>query len=177
MKNNVIRPNLIYALLWSTKGFFLYMLVYMIMTAGVFAIVMCMCRQGRAVYKISDLSGLSKTAPGLAYALAILMFSMSGIPPAAGFFSKMIIFNAAVAEEHYVLAVLGVLASVVAAYYYLKIIKTMFFDEAADAFDKDVPFVRRVVLCISVFFVIAFVVKPSVFINSSISAASALFVK
>ena len=93
----------------------LYLFIYMMMTAGVFAIVLSMRRQGLAVYKISDLNGLSTTAPGLAYGMAILMFSMSGIPPAAGFFGKLVVFNAAVAEGYYILAVLGVLTSVVAA--------------------------------------------------------------
>ena len=153
----------------------LYLMIYMVMTAGVFAVVLCMRRQGLAVYKISDLAGLSENAPGLAYAMAILMFSMSGIPPAAGFFGKLVIFNAAVAEGYYILAVLGVLTSVVAAYYYLKVIKVMFFDEPADAFDKGIPFARRAVLAVSVLFVLGFVIKPSLFVASSLDAASSLF--
>ena len=153
----------------------LYLLIYMMMTIGVFAVVLSMRRQGLAVYKISDLSGLSTTAPGLAYAMAILMFSMSGIPPAAGFFGKLVVFNAAVAEGYYILATLGILTSVVGAYYYLRVIKVMFFDEAADAFDKDMPFARRAVLLISILFVLGFIIKPSVFIGSSLSAAASLF--
>ncbi|MEM7650980.1 MAG: NADH-quinone oxidoreductase subunit NuoN [Pseudomonadota bacterium] len=153
----------------------LYLMIYMIMTAGVFAVVLTMRRQGLAVYKISDLNGLSRTAPGIAYGMAILMFSMSGIPPAAGFFGKLAVFNAAVSEGYIVLAVLGVLTSVVAAYYYLRVIKAMFFDEPADAFDKDIPFCRRAVLAIAVLFVLGFIIKPSVFIESSLTAASALF--
>ena len=153
----------------------LYLFIYMMMTAGVFAIVLSMRRQGLAVYKISDLNGLSSTAPGLAYCMAILMFSMSGIPPAAGFFGKLVVFNAAVAEGYYILAVLGVLTSVVAAYYYLRVIKAMFFDEAADAFDKDIPFARRAVLAISIIFVLGFAIKPSVFVSSCLEAATTLF--
>ena len=153
----------------------LYLLIYMIMTAGVFAVVLSMRRQGLAVYKISDLSGLSKTSPALAYAMFILMFSMSGIPPAAGFFGKLVVFNAAVAEGYYILAVLGVLTSVIGAFYYLRVIKVMFFDEPADAFDGEMPFARRAVLFISILFVLGFVIKPSVFIASSLDAASALF--
>lgn len=131
----------------------LYLTIYMVMTAGVFAVVMSMRRQGLSVFKISDLSGLSQTSPALAYSMAILMFSMSGIPPAAGFFGKLVVFNAAVAEGYYVLAVVGVLSSVVAAYYYLRVVKVMFFDEPEDAFDKDMPFARRAVLLISILFV------------------------
>ena len=154
----------------------LYLMIYMIMTAGVFAVVLQMRRQGLAIYRISDLSGLSQNAPGLAYAMAILMFSMSGIPPAAGFFGKLVVFNAAVAEGYYILAVLGVLTSVVAAYYYLRIIKVMFFDEPVDAFDKGMPFASRAVLAVSILFVVGFVVKPAVFIENAMNAASALFV-
>ena len=153
----------------------LYLFIYMVMTAGVFAIVMSMRRQGLAVYKISDLAGLSKNMPGLAYAMAILMFSMMGIPPAAGFFGKLVVFNAAVAEGYYVLATLGVLASIIAAYYYLRVIKVMFFDEPADAFDAGLPFARRCVLAISILFVLGFVIKPNIFIESSFNAASVLF--
>ncbi len=153
----------------------LYLMIYMVMTAGVFAVVLSMRRQGLAVYKISDLSGLSKTAPTLAYAMAILMFSMSGIPPAAGFFGKLLVFNAAVTEGYYILATLGILTSVVAAYYYLRVIKVMFFDEPIDEFDKDMPFARRAVLLISILFVLGFVIKPSVFIENSLSAAASLF--
>jgi NADH-quinone oxidoreductase subunit N len=153
----------------------LYLLIYMVMTIGVFAVVLSMRRQGMGVYRISDLSGLSKTAPGLAYAMAILMFSMSGIPPAAGFFGKLVVFNAAVAEGYYVLATLGILTSVVAAYYYLRVIKVMFFDEPADVFDGGMPFARRAVLLISILFVLGFVIKPSVFVSSSFSAVASLF--
>lgn len=153
----------------------LYLMIYMVMTAGVFAVVLSMRRQGLGVYKISDLAGLSQNSPVLAYSLMILMFSMSGIPPAAGFFGKLVIFNAAVAEEFYVLATLGVLTSVVAAYYYLRVVKVMFFDEPADAFDKSMPFARRAVLLISILFVLGFVIKPSVFVASSLEAASTLF--
>ena len=153
----------------------LYLLIYMVMTAGVFGVVMSMRRQGLAVYKIKDLSGLSQNSPGLAYILAILMFSMSGIPPMAGFFGKLVVFNAAVAEGYYVLATVGILTSVVAAYYYLRIIKVMFFDEPVDAFDKGISIARRVVLAVSLIFVLGFVIKPSLFIASSMNAASSLF--
>ena len=153
----------------------LYMVIYMVMTAGVFTIILSMRRSGKAYEKISDLRGLSQTSPALAYCMAILMFSMSGIPPMAGFFGKMVVFQAAVAEHYYVLAVLGVLSSVVAAYYYLRIVKVMFFDEAADAFDKGVPFARRIVLVISIFFVLCFAIKPSLLVASASGAASALF--
>ncbi|MAI62815.1 MAG: NADH-quinone oxidoreductase subunit N [Micavibrio sp. TMED27] len=153
----------------------LYILIYMIMTAGVFGAVLSMRRQGLAVTKINDLAGLSQTKPALAYVMFILMFSMAGIPPMAGFFGKLAVFNAAVAQEFYVLATIGVISSVISAYYYLRVVKAMFFDEPADKFDTSIPFARRVVMFVSIFFVICFVFKPSVFIQSSITAASSLF--
>ena len=153
----------------------LYMLIYLVMTAGVFAILLCMQRNQTSLEKISDLSGLSKNSPVLAYSMAILMLSMAGIPPLAGFFGKLFIFNAAIASEFYVLAVLGVLTSVVAAYYYLRIIKVMFFDSAVDPYDDSIPFARRVILAVSIFFVLAFILKPSLIVASTQGAASVLF--
>ncbi|MCC6597366.1 MAG: NADH-quinone oxidoreductase subunit NuoN [Alphaproteobacteria bacterium] len=154
----------------------LYLMIYIVMTAGVFAVILHMRRQGLAVAKIDNLAGLSKTEPALAYGMLILMFSMSGIPPAAGFFGKLAIFNAAMNEGLYVLAVLGVVTSVVAAFYYLRIVKVMFFDEPADSFDKNEgSFARRVVLIVSVLFVIGFIIKPSILYECAMHAASALF--
>jgi len=152
-----------------------YLVLYMIMTAGVFSIIMFMRRGGIAAEEISDLSGLSRTSPLMAYAMAILMFSMSGIPPMAGFFGKLLVFNAAVASGFYVLAVFGVLTSVVAAFYYLYIIKVMFFDEPVDAFDKQLAFSKRAVLLVSVAFVLLFILSPGMLIQTSLSAATALF--
>lgn len=153
----------------------LYMLIYMIMTGGVFAILLSMMRDGKPLERIHDLSGLSHNSPVLAYSMAILMLSMAGIPPLAGFFGKLFIFEAAVASEFYILATLGVLTSVVAAYYYLRIIKVMFFDEAVDAYDGDIPFARRIILAISIFFVLTFILKPSLIVESAQGAASVLF--
>lgn len=155
----------------------LYMTIYMVMTAGVFGVILAMRRDGSGLENISDLAGLSRTIPVKAYAMAILMFSMSGIPPLAGFFGKLLVFQAAVAQGYYVLATLGVLTSVVAAYYYLRIIKVMFFDEPADRFDQNEAFTRRAVVFISVLFVLGFVAMPSTIVSSTYSAATALFVE
>ncbi len=153
----------------------LYLFIYMIATAGIFAVILSMRRNGMALEKISDLSGLSRNSPAMAYGLAILMFSMSGIPPMAGFFGKFVVFQAAVAEEMYIIATLGLLTSVVAAYYYLRIIKVMFFDEPVDPFDNKIPFARRVILSLSVAFVVLFAVKPSMLIEATQTAAASLF--
>lgn len=154
-----------------------YLALYMVMTAGAFGVILSMRRDGRAVESLTDLSGLSKTSPYLAYVLAALMFSMSGIPPLAGFLGKFMIFNAAVASEMYVLAVIGVLSSVVAAYYYLRVIKIMFFDEAYDPFDKGIPFERGVVIFASLIFVLGIIFVPNPLLDTAQSAASTLFLR
>ncbi len=152
-----------------------YLAIYMVMTAGTFGIVMNMRRNGHALEKISDLSGLSRNAPAMAYCLAILMFSMSGIPPLAGFFGKFMVFRAAVDAELYGLAVFGVLTSVVSAYYYIRIIKVMFFDEPVEKYDGVVPFSRRAVVAISVLFIVFFIFSPSPIVEISRDAVSVFF--
>jgi NADH-quinone oxidoreductase subunit N len=153
----------------------IYMAIYMATTAGVFGIILSMRVRGRAAEEIEDLSGLSRTSPLLAYALAFFMFSMTGIPPMAGFFGKLFVFQAAVQAQLYVLAVLGVLTSVVGAYYYLRIIKVMFFDEPADSFDKDIAFSTRAVIFLSAAFTLFFILSPATLVETSRAAALALF--
>ena len=152
-----------------------YIVIYMITLAGVFGVIMMMRRQGYACENLSDLAGLSKHSPLIAYAMAIFMFSISGIPPFAGFFGKFIIFKAAVDAGFFVLAVVGVLLSVVAAFYYLRIIKIMFFDEPADAFDPDRSFSRRAAILIAVVMIVCFIIMPELIIDSAREATQALF--
>ncbi|MCB1438690.1 MAG: NADH-quinone oxidoreductase subunit NuoN [Nitratireductor sp.] len=114
----------------GVNGVILYMTIYMIMTLGVFAIIISMRRKDGMVEEISDLAGLSKTHPIRALVMTILMFSLAGIPPFAGFFAKYFVFVAAIEANLVTLAVIGVLASVVGAYYYIRVIKVMWFDEA-----------------------------------------------
>ncbi len=153
----------------------IYLTLYMIMTAGTFGIVLCMRRDGMACDKVSDLAGLSHNSPWLAYPLAILMFSISGIPPMAGFFGKFFIFKAALESGNYILAVIGVLTSVVAAYYYLRIIKTMFFDDPADKFDSTIEISRKIIIGLSLFIVLAFIFNPMPLINVAEISVSSLF--
>ena len=120
----------------GVRGILIYMAIYLFMTVGTFAVILCMRRQGRMVERIDDLAGLSRTHPGLAAALLIFMFSMAGIPPLGGFFAKFYIFMAAIDARLYILAVIGVVTSVVGAYYYVRIVKIMYFDEPAGAFDR-----------------------------------------
>lgn len=152
-----------------------FLFIYLAMTAGSFSIILFMRRNGLGVEKISDLSGFSKNNPVLAYAMAVLMFSMSGIPPLAGFFGKLFIFQAAIESELYVLATLGILASVVAAYYYLRIIKVMFFDEVADPFDEGMNLGKRIVLLVSMLLVFGFIFSPNTILDGAMIAATSLF--
>jgi NADH-quinone oxidoreductase subunit N len=140
----------------GVQGVIIYLLIYLAMTLGTFACILSMRRAGGPVEEISDLAGLSKTNPVMAFFLAMLMFSLAGIPPLAGFFAKFYVFLAAIQAGLYPLAVIGVLASVVGAYYYLRIIKVMYFDEPAGEF---VPMAveLRVVLGISGAFILLFV--------------------
>lgn len=117
------------------RGVIIYTPIYLIMSLGAFAVIVAMRRQGRAVERVSDLAGLARTDLGMAVWMGIFMFSMAGIPPLAGFFAKVFVFKAAIDAGLWTLAIVGVLASVVSAFYYLRIVKVMFFDEPAGALD------------------------------------------
>ena len=160
---------------YGVAAVILYIFIYMMMTAGVFAVVLTMRRHEHQLEKISDLSGLSKNSPWLAYCMAILMFSLAGIPPFAGFFGKLSVFAATVDAGYYFLAILGVLTSVIGAFYYLRIIKVMFFDEAEDSYDPVFPMARKVVLTISILFVVCFALKPGIIYVITETAAESLF--
>ncbi len=160
----------------GTASVLLYMTIYMIMTAGTFAIILSVTRHGEGVESLHGFAGLSKTSPAKAYALAALMFSMSGIPPLAGFFGKLFVFQSLLESGFYIVAVIGVVTSVVAAYYYLKIIKIMFFDEQQESFD-DAPSsqARYFVAALSLAFVLFFIVNPNVLMATTRIAAQSLF--
>lgn len=140
----------------GVRGVVVYMLIYLAMTLGTFAFILAMRRGDGNVEQIDDLAGLSSTNPMMATALTILMFSLAGIPPLAGFFAKWYVFLAAINAGLYPLAVIGVVASVVGAYYYLRIIKIMWFDEPVGAF---LPMAGelRLVLTLSGAFVLLYV--------------------
>ncbi|MFP1631394.1 NADH-quinone oxidoreductase subunit NuoN [Zhengella sp. ZM62] len=115
----------------GVQGVVIYMIIYLVMTLGTFAFILAMRRKEGNVEQIDDLAGLASTNPVMATILTILMFSLAGIPPLAGFWAKWSVFLAAIEANLFALAVIGVLASVVGAYYYLRIIKIMWFDEPA----------------------------------------------
>ncbi len=155
----------------------IYMAIYLVMTLGTFACIMTMRRDGRLVENIDDLSGLFSTQPLLAVALSVLMFSMAGIPPMAGFIGKLYVFEAAVQAGLYTLAVIGVLSSAVAAFYYLRIVKLMWFDEAGAPFDKQIPREVGLVITLASLAMIVLVVIPDPLTSGAASAAASLFVK
>jgi NADH-quinone oxidoreductase subunit N len=126
------------------------------------------------VEQISDLDGLARTNPTLAFVLAMLLFSLAGIPPLAGFFAKYYVFLAAIKAGLYALAVIGVLASVVGAYYYLVIIKVMYFDDPAEKFQA-MPNELKAVLGITGLFNLLFFVYPAPLVNAASLAAKSLF--
>ena len=118
----------------GVQGVIIYMAIYMVMTLGTFACILAMRRGDASIEDIDQLAGLAQRSPGMAFALAMLMFSFAGIPPLAGFFAKFYVFLPAISAGLYWLAMIGVVTSVVGAYYYLRIVKIMYFDEAAAPF-------------------------------------------
>ena len=157
------------------RGVLIYLTIYVIMNAGVFCCILAMRRGGRQVESIDDLAGLSRSQPVVAFLFAMLMFSLAGIPPLAGFFAKFYVFMAAVQSGLYTLAVIGVLASVVGAFYYLRVIKIMYFDEPAEVFDAGMPGELTVVLGLSGLFTMFFFIYPAPLLAGAQLAASALF--
>ena len=137
-------------------GVIIYMTGYIFMGAGTFAIILMMRREGKAATKIEDLRGLSRTHPLFAVGLLVMMFSMAGIPPLAGFFGKWYVFLAAVNAGLIPLAVIGVVMSVVGAFYYLRIIRMMYFESTDDPLDADLPVSNRLVLTVSLGVILLF---------------------
>ncbi|MFK8251574.1 NADH-quinone oxidoreductase subunit NuoN [Ancylobacter terrae] len=158
----------------GVRGVLVYMAVYMAMTLGTFACILAMRRKEGMVETIDDLAGLARNSPWQAFVLAALMFSLAGIPPLAGFIAKYYVFLAAIKAGLYTLAVVGVLASVVGAYYYLRIVKIMYFDEPATPFEPMAPELRAVLGIAGVFTILLFA-YPAPLLNAAGAAARALF--
>jgi NADH-quinone oxidoreductase subunit N len=152
-----------------------YLAIYLVMTLGVFATILLMKRRGVMVEGVNDLAGLARSQPMMAFALLLFMFSLAGIPPLAGFWGKLYIFIAAVEAKLYVPAVLGVLASVVASYYYLRIVKVMYFDEPGEALDQPAFSVNRVVAFAAAVLVAVFSLAPQPLSLVAAAAAKGLF--
>ncbi len=158
----------------GVQGVLIYMSIYVTMTLGTFAVILAMRRDGKLVENIGDLAGLSRTQPTMAFFLAILLFSLAGIPPLAGFFAKFYVFLAAINAGLYVLAVIGVLTSVVGAYYYLAIVKIMYMDEPVRGFQK-MPGLLGFVLGIAGLVNLLFFAYPAPLLGAATAAAKSLF--
>ncbi len=158
----------------GVQGVMTYMAIYLATTLAAFACVLMMRRDGKLVEDISELAGLSRTNGWMAFAMAMMMFSLAGIPPLAGFWAKWYVFLAAINAKLYVLAVIGVLTSVVGAYYYLRLVKVMYFDEPKPAFEKSDLGVRTVLL-VSALFVLVLSLVPAPLFDSAAAAAKSLF--
>jgi len=156
------------------QGVLVYMAIYVAMTLGTFACIISMRRDQKPFEAITDLSGLARTNPAQAFVLAMLLFSLAGVPPMAGFFAKFYVFLAAVKAGMFTLAVLGVLASVVGCYYYLLIVKIMYFDDPAPAFDP-MGNALRTMVAVTGLFVILFFVYPGPLVEAAGIAAKSLF--
>jgi NADH-quinone oxidoreductase subunit N len=151
-----------------------YIAIYVVMTLGAFGIILLMRRQGRYVEQLADLAGVSRQRPMLAAALAIFMFSLAGIPPLAGFFGKLYVFLAAVDAGLTWLAIVGVLTSVVGAYYYLRIVKLAYFDEPTEALDMPTYRSVGVVTAVMALATLLFVVWPGPLLRVAQVAAAAV---
>jgi len=157
----------------GAQAILIYLALYIFMSAGAFGCVLMMRRGGQYVETIKDLAGASRTHPVMAATLSLFMFSMAGIPPMAGFFGKMYVVLAAVSAGLSWLAVIGVATSVIGGYYYIKVVKIMYFDEPAPHFDK-APFMLRFGIAIAALVIFAFCLIPSPLVLQAKAAADTL---
>jgi NADH-quinone oxidoreductase subunit N len=158
----------------GAQGVLVYVAIYVAMTLGSFSVILAMKRNGLHLEKISDFAGLSRTNPLLAFFFAMLLFSLAGVPPLAGFFGKFYVFVAAIKAGLFTLSVIGVLTSVIGAYYYLSIVKVMYFDEPLTELDP-VRVELRAVLAVAGLFNIFFFVYPGPLVSMATVAAKSLF--
>jgi NADH-quinone oxidoreductase subunit N len=155
------------------EGLLVYLAIYLVMTLGAFACILSMRRGDEMVEDIDELSGLAETNLPMAFVLAMLLISLAGVPPLAGFFAKFYVFAAAVKAGLYPLAVIGVLASVVALFYYLWIVKVMFFDPPRAKFTRAEPY-TRFVMAVAGLFVLLYAAFPSFLVDAAAAAAKSL---
>ncbi|HEX7923990.1 MAG TPA: NADH-quinone oxidoreductase subunit NuoN [Bradyrhizobium sp.] len=158
----------------GAQGVLIYIAIYVAMTLGSFSIILAMKRNGHALEQISDFAGLSRTNPLIAFIFAMLLFSLAGVPPLAGFFGKWYVFVAAIKANLFTLAVIGVLTSVVGAFYYLSIVKVMYFDQPLGKLDP-VRVELRTVLAVAGIFNIFFFAYPGPLVSVATAAAKSLF--
>ncbi|SLN53652.1 NADH-quinone oxidoreductase subunit NuoN [Oceanibacterium hippocampi] len=158
----------------GVQGVLVYMTIYAVMNIGAFACILSMRRKDGMVEGVADLAGLAKSQPKTAFAFAAFLFSLAGIPPLAGFFGKLYIFLAAVNSGLYALAVIGVVTSVVGAFYYLNIIKVMYFDEPSGQFES-MTRVMGLITTVAGVLTVFYFVYPGQLVAGAGTAAAALF--
>ncbi|HWA69059.1 MAG TPA: NADH-quinone oxidoreductase subunit NuoN [Rhizomicrobium sp.] len=158
----------------GVRGVLIYLAIYVFTNLGVFACIQAMKRSGKPVENISDLAGLARTDIKLAAVFALLFLSLAGLPPLAGFFAKFYIFLAAMQAGLVVPAVIGVLASAIGLVYYLKVVKVMFFDAPAPAFDPVSGIGSKAIMALSAIVALLFIVAASPVITAADAAAKAL---
>ncbi|OFX04293.1 MAG: NADH-quinone oxidoreductase subunit N [Alphaproteobacteria bacterium RIFCSPHIGHO2_12_FULL_63_12] len=171
-----------YALIGLTAGdpqgvasVLVYMTIYVVTTLGVFACILLMRRRGGMTEAIDDLAGLSRTNPGLGMIFTILLFSLAGVPPMAGFFAKLFVFQAAIAQDLVWLAIYGAIMSVVSAFYYLRIIWIIWFNEPAPAFEREVGSRLGVTAFVSASLMLISLPFLGLLLKSAQAAAASLF--
>jgi len=158
----------------GAQGVLVYLAIYVTMTLGAFTVILAMKRNGQPLEQISDFSGLSRTNPVIAFFFAMLLFSLAGVPWLAGFFAKWYVFVAAIKAGLFTLSVIGVLTSVVGAYYYLLIVKVMYFDEPLTQLDP-MRIELRPVLAVTGLFNVFFFAFPAPLVSMATAAAKSLF--
>jgi len=158
----------------GVNGVIIYMAIYLAMGAGTWGCILSMRRQEHMVESIDELAGLSRNNPSMALAIGVFMFSMAGIPPLAGFFGKFYVFMAAVDAGLYTLAVVGVLTSVIGAFYYLRIVKIMYFDDPAESFDKPAGREISYVVLLTALFTMLFFLYTGPLLSGADAAATSL---
>ena len=139
----------------------IYISIYLIMNLGLFSCLFMMKRNDKYYENIDDLSGLSKNHPLISLSLLIILFSLAGIPPMAGFFAKFYVFTAVVKESMYFLAITGLLSTVISAFYYLRIIKIIYFDPEKEKYDTDYNIGLKITLSLSTLLILLYFIFPS----------------
>ncbi len=139
----------------------IYISIYIVMNLALFCCLFMLKRNDQYYEKINDLSGLSKNHPVLSFSLLIILFSLAGIPPLAGFFAKFYIFKSVIEQSMYFLAIVGLLSTVIAAFYYLRIIKVIYFDEEKEKYDSDHSLWQRICLTVTTLLILLYFIFPS----------------
>ena len=147
------------------QGTVIYLSIYLLMNLGIFSCIFMMRRKNIFYEDIQDLSGLSKNHPIISFCLLVLLFSLAGIPPLAGFFAKLYVFMAVIKVEMYTLAIMGLITTVISAFYYLRIIKIIYFDESKETFEIDQNFGLRISLALSTIIILVYFIYPSLLID------------